>query len=444
MSRLFGTDGIRGTANTDLTCETALGVGRAAAVEAYKRTGKKPVFLIGSDTRVSSPMLVSAFAAGLCSAGADAVTLGCLPTPAVSYLTVKYGADGAAVISASHNPARYNGIKLLGADGRKQSDAIEEATERTYYDKTYAPTRNVGTVKKAKSPIKDYTDHIRSCVKTDLSGFKIAVDCGNGAAAYTAKRIFAPTKAELRILNAKTDGAYINDRCGASDVRRLCEFVRSHGFDCGAAFDGDADRCILVDEEGEAFDGDMTLSALGHDMLRDNKLENRGIVGTVMSNYGFIKFCESSGIKFVCADVGDKYVAELMTSGGYVLGGEQSGHIILPEYMPTGDGQLTALMIFSLMKKRNAKLSKLSMMEKYPQVLNNVAVKEEKKALLQTSPLIAAAVKKAEAELCGGGRVLVRPSGTEPLIRVMAEGSDVEKIKAVVDRLCEIIKKETE
>ena len=443
MGGLFGTDGIRGVANISLTADIALGIGYAAAEAVYEKIKRKPVFLVACDTRRSSGMLSASLSAGLCSAGADVITLGCLPTPAAAYLTLKYGADGAAVVSASHNPPEYNGIKFLSRDGGKLSCRLEERIERIFTGNAPAKTQNVGRIRPAASPRKDYTDFIAACAECDLSGLRIALDCANGAASYTAKRIFTRLGADVTVINVKKDGTDINVNCGATDTRRLSAFVRGGGYDCGAAFDGDADRCICIDENGDVFDGDMMLSAFASDMKAEGRLLNNGVVGTVMSNFGLRKFCAENGIKFAAADVGDRYVAEEAEKGGYILGGEQSGHIIFRGLLPTGDGQLTAVKTFCLMKKYEKKLSRLSKMKKYPQITKNVPVSEEKKTRIVSDPALAEAVKLAEAELGGDGRALVRPSGTEPFIRVTAEGADLKKTESVVDRLCEIIK-ETE
>ncbi|MBR2479643.1 MAG: phosphoglucosamine mutase [Clostridia bacterium] len=445
MGRLFGTDGVRGIANTELSCMQAFEIGRAAASLLSENSRRRPVFVIGGDTRCSTPMLMRAVSAGLCSVGADVIDLGIIPTPAVSYLVEKYKADAGVVVSASHNPYQYNGIKLFGGNGQKLPDLLEERIEAIVLDKINAlptPTGDdIGRILPSYDAAeKDYIDHIKSSVMFSLDGMRIALDCANGAASRTAKRLFTELGAEVLILSADPDGTNINRDCGSTHLEKLAAFVRENGCDCGAAFDGDADRCLCVDENGDFIDGDRIMAICALDLAARGRLHGNTVVGTVMTNLGFIKFCEQNGLRFVATNVGDRFVLEEMLIGEYSFGGEQSGHIIFRDFAKTGDGQLTAAQLFSLVRRSGKPLSELaSVMTSYPQTIVNISVSKEGKLQFFTDPTIKEAIDSAKAELGDDGRVVVRPSGTEPLIRIMVEGKDKEVIVTIAARIAETI-----
>lgn len=432
MGRLFGTDGARGVANTELSCELAMAIGRAAAM-VLTDGERRPRVIIGKDTRASSDMLEAALAAGLCSVGADVTLLGVLPTPAVAYLVKKYGADAGVMISASHNPCEYNGIKLFNGDGFKLPDALEEEMEAIILDgaKPY-PTpvgAAVGRVTYAKRSEEEYIRHLLSCVDGSLSGMRLAIDCANGSAAMTAKKLFSSLGAECEMLSDTPDGVNINDNCGSTHMAALTDYVKTHKVFAGIAFDGDADRCLMVDEQGNMVDGDRIIAALATHMQRQGVLEKDTAVVTVMSNLGFFRFCEQQGVQTRKTAVGDRYVLEEMLRGGYVLGGEQSGHIIDLRHATTGDGQLTALELLSACRQSGKKLSAfVGAMERYPQVLVNVKATATQKEAFRQNEALQAAIAAADEDLGKEGRVLVRVSGTEPLIRIMVEGRDFDEI----------------
>lgn len=446
MGRLFGTDGARGVANSELTCELAMSIGKAAAMVLIKEDkGEKPTVFIGKDTRLSSDMLEGALTAGLCSVGADVVHLGVLPTPAVAYLVRKHGANAGIMISASHNPFEFNGIKIFNADGYKLPDALEEEIEAIVLDNAEPypnPTgAGLGKVSYLPEAIDEYVDHIAKSIEGDLSGLKIAVDCSNGSASATAKKLFEKLNADFEIMNFEPDGVNINEKCGSTHIELLCDYVKNNNMDCGVAFDGDADRCLAVDENGELVDGDFLIAICAKSLKEKGKLRNNAVVGTVMTNMGFNQFCDKSDINFVATAVGDRYVLENMLKNDYCIGGEQSGHVIFLEHGTTGDGQLTAVQLLSIMCENNESLSSLAgIMKRFPQVLVNVRVSTEKKAEYETDDEIRSAVSGVENELGKRGRVLVRASGTEPLIRVMLEGEDLDEITAYANKLAELIR----
>lgn len=441
MGRLFGTDGVRGVANTELTCELALNIGRAAAAVLSRGMRRRPVFVVGTDTRVSSDMLAAAVTAGLCSVGADVKSLDVVPTPAVAYLVGKYKADAGVMISASHNPSEYNGIKIFSGDGYKLPDALEEQIEAMVLDGKGAIELkpSVGKTSFASDAVKDYVEHLRSSVPNSLDGLRIGVDCANGSASVTAARLFEALGAEAHIINASPDGENINVDCGSTHIEGLAAFVRDNGLDAGVAFDGDADRCLCVDERGNVIDGDEIMAICASDLAERGKLRKRTVVGTVLTNFGFEKFCEENGMKFVATKVGDRFVLEEMLLNEYDFGGEQSGHIIFRDFATTGDGQLTAIQLLSLMKRKGMKLSDMQCMRKYPQVMRNIRVKNEAKVLYYTNARIKEAVEAAKKVLGDDGRIVVRPSGTEPLIRVMTEGGDISLIDRTADEIAEVI-----
>lgn len=447
MGRLFGTDGVRGVANKDLTCELAMKLGRAAAAVLTNKSTRHPRVIIGKDTRLSSDMLENAMAAGLCSVGASVVLLGVVPTPAVAYLVEKYKADAGIMISASHNSYEYNGIKIFSGDGFKLPDDLEERIESLILGEAPLPAApadsDLGTVETAPNALRDYIDHVKSTVHFSLDGLEIALDCANGSSAMTAETLFTELGAKVHMLANEPNGVNINDGCGSTHMESLIEYVKTHKVDAGIAFDGDADRCLAVDENGEPVDGDFIMAICGLDMKSRGKLNKNCIVGTIMTNLGFIKFCEANGIHFEATKVGDRYVLEEMLLENYSFGGEQSGHVIFRDFATTGDGQLTAAQLLSIMKRREAKLSSMTtVMERYPQTIKNIRVTPEGKLAFYTDPKVKQAIDAATKMLAGNGRVIVRPSGTEPLLRVMVEGQDLALIEKIAEDISEVIKEE--
>ena len=446
MGRLFGTDGVRGIANEKLTCELAMQIGRAAASVLSRHARRRPLFVIGMDTRVSGDMLAGAMCAGLCSVGADVYQLGVVPTPAVAYLVGKYKADAGVMISASHNSAEYNGIKIFSGDGFKLPDEIEEQIESIVLDGAEGielkTGGDVGRASFKQNAVKDYVDHLKSTIPVSLEGMRFAVDCANGAASHTAKRLFTELGAEVHVLFDEPDGVNINLDCGSTHLEALCAYVRENRLPLGVAFDGDADRCLCVNENGEVVDGDFIMAICARDMLRRGKLARKTVVGTIMANMGFSKFCEENGINFIPTKVGDRYVLEEMLLEDYSFGGEQSGHLIFRDFATTGDGQLTAIQLLSLMARRKEKLSELAgIMEKFPQVMVNVKVSPEGKIAFYSDPCVRAATERAKNELGHDGRIVIRVSGTEPLVRVMVEGRDIDQVKRVANEAAEEIRK---
>ncbi len=445
MGRIFGTDGARGVANTEISCTLAMDIGRAAAmVVARDHHKRKPIFLVGHDTRISHDMLESAIAAGLCSVGADVVTLGTVPTPAVAYLVANSDADAAIMLSASHNPYEFNGIKIFGAEGFKLTDEEEMEIEEIVLDHVlpYDLKWNdeLGVIRSGETLVEQYIDHIVSTVEGDLSGIRVAADCANGSASATAAKIFAKLGADVTILNDEPNGVNINDNCGSTHIEVLGKYVRENGFDLGVAFDGDADRCLAVDENGELVDGDKLIAIFSSQMKREGKLANDTAVVTVMSNMGFFKFAEQVGIHVEKTSVGDRYVLQNMLEHGHCIGGEQSGHIIFREFMTTGDGQLTAVQLLWAIKKSGKKLSELAqLMQVYPQVILNVRADKEMKRMVKVDEGVLKRQQQLEEGMNGNGRILVRPSGTEPVIRIMVEGLDREAIMNAAKSMEQII-----
>ncbi len=447
MGRLFGTDGVRGVANTEITCEMAMNIGRAAALVLAKDGRRRPVFVIGTDTRASADMLAAAMTAGLCSVGADVIRLGVIPTPAVAYLVGKYKADAGVMISASHNPAEFNGIKLFSGDGYKLPDELEEAIEALVLRKrTEYPTPiggEVGRVTVAGGAVKDYVDHLKSTALYMPEGLRVAVDCANGAAFATAGRLFHELGCETEIFSDEPDGVNINAACGSTDLTKLSRFVKEHGCDLGVAFDGDADRCLCVDENGDVVDGDRIMAICALDLHERGKLSGNTVVGTVMTNLGFARFCEEHGLRFVATKVGDRFVLEEMLLGDYVFGGEQSGHIIFRDFATTGDGQLTAVQLLSYLKRSGRSLRELAQLVKqYPQHSINLRVSAEGKRHFFTNSAVKDAIAAAKKAMGNRGRIVVRPSGTEPLIRVMAEGEDEEQTRTQAETVAAVIRQQ--
>ncbi len=446
MGRLFGTDGVRGIANTELTCELSMQIGRATAMVLSKNLcGKRPRVLIGMDTRASSEMLESAITAGLCSVGADVLQLGVLPTPAVAFLVREYGYDAGVMISASHNPCEYNGLKIFQSNGYKLPDALEEKIEEIILDNVAEiPTPiggKVGRVKKSENAVADYIHHLLSVTDMDFKGYKIALDCANGSSSVSAKEVFTRLGAEVVVINADPDGVNINRNCGSTHLEQLQKYVVENGCDLGFAFDGDADRMLAVDHTGEIVDGDKCIAICAKQMKKLGKLKNDTAVVTVMSNLGFFKFCEDNGIRCEKTKVGDRYVLENMHQNGYSIGGEQSGHIIFLEFATTGDGQLSAIKLLTVLKDTEKTLKELSdEMETYPQVLINVRVSDFGKAQFSKDKQVQNAIRQVEEKLGNEGRILVRLSGTEPLVRVMLEGKDFDKINELGESVAQVIR----
>lgn len=444
MGRLFGTDGVRGIANLELTGTLAYKLGQAGAYVLTSETKHTPRILVGMDTRISGSMLESALVAGICSVGAEAICLGVIPTPAVAYLTRLYKADAGVVISASHNPYEFNGIKFFNANGYKLPDAIEEKIEAIVLDESYELPKPTGKELGFKSVIgtavDDYVSYLKSTIDTDLSGMKIALDCANGAAFQAAPKTLRELGAEVLVINNNPDGVNINLNCGSTHMEELQKFVVESGADIGLAFDGDADRMLAVDEKGNIIDGDQIMAVIGLDLAKKGKLSKNTIVATVMSNLGFDIMAKREGISLVKTKVGDRYVLEEMLDKGYVLGGEQSGHIIFLEHNTTGDGLLTALQLLRVMKDSKKKPSELaSVMQVLPQVLINAKVRNDNKHKYLEDEVIAKVCGELEAEFDGEGRVLIRPSGTEPLVRVMIEGKDQDYIRSRAEELARLI-----
>lgn len=443
MGRLFGTDGVRGVANSELTVELAFKLGQAGAY-VLTEEAKKPKFVIGKDTRISGDMLESALAAGLCSVGAEVILVGVIPTPAVAYLTRLYKADAGIVISASHNPMEYNGIKFFNNKGFKLSDEIEEKIESLILDNSdeikLAVGEDIGRIVYNNDAVNDYREFAKSTIPTDLKGMKIAIDCANGASSVTAKKVLEDLGAEVSVINDKPDGVNINKNCGSTHMEQLSEFVKSVGADLGLAFDGDADRVLATDENGVLVDGDKIMAICALDMREQGKLNDNVIVATVMSNLGLFIMADEKGLDVKKTKVGDRYVLEEMYKNNYSIGGEQSGHIIILEHNTTGDGLVTALQLLAVVKKSGKKLSELAtVMEVLPQVLINAKVKTENKNAYTENAEIMAEIAKIEAEFSGNGRVLIRPSGTEPLVRVMIEGKDIDVITQRAESLAKMI-----
>lgn len=445
MGRLFGTDGIRGVAGKDLTAELAMNIGKAAATVLTEGCRRRPVFVIGTDTRISSDMLSAAVSAGLCSVGADVISLGVIPTPAVAYLVEKYKADAGVMISASHNTSEYNGIKIFSGDGFKLPDALEERIEDLLLNRTEEPLTvsgdGIGKITTRPTAAKDYIDHLKSSVPYSLDGLRVAVDCANGSASVTAEKLFTSLGAEVHLLFHTPDGVNINCGCGSTHTEALAAYVAEHDLDAGVAFDGDADRCLCVDETGRLVDGDMIMAICAADMAERGKLSRKTVVGTIMSNFGFSRFCEENDLRFIATKVGDRFVLEEMLLEDYSFGGEQSGHIIFRDFATTGDGQLTAIQLLSMMRRNGKKLSEMAgIMTRYPQEMVNVKVSPEGKLLFYTDRAVRESIDEAKRILGRDGRVVVRPSGTEPLIRVMAEGQNVEEIRKIAETVAEVIR----
>lgn len=429
MGRLFGTDGVRGVANVELTADLAYKLGQAGAYVLTSETKHTAKILVGMDTRISGDMLESALIAGICSVGAEAISLGVVPTPAVAYLTRLYNADAGVVISASHNPFEFNGIKFFNGQGYKLADSTEAKIEAIILDNAEElpkPTgKELGFKSVRTTAIDDYANYLKNKVKVDFKGLKIAIDCANGASYKVSPMVLKELGAEVFVIHNEPDGININKNCGSTHMDDLMAFVKEKKADLGLAFDGDADRVLAVDENGKFVDGDQIMAIIGLDMKNKGLLKNNAIVATVMSNLGLDILAKQEGLNIVKTKVGDRYVLEEMAEKGYNLGGEQSGHVILLDNNTTGDGLATALQLITVLKESGKKMSELAnVMQVLPQVLKNAKVSNSKKYSFLEDDEISKMCSQLESEFHGEGRVLIRPSGTEPLVRVMIEGKD--------------------
>ncbi len=444
MGRLFGTDGARGVAITELTCEMAMKIGRAAALVLSKGKEGRAKIIIGKDTRISSDVLEAALVSGICSVGADAYILGVIPTPAVALLVNKYEADAGVMISASHNSVEFNGIKLFSGSGFKLPDSVEAEIEELILDRpediTLCSGTEIGRVYYEKDAVWDYVRHIMKSSPSDFKGIKVALDCANGSASVCAQKIFEGLGAKCVMINDKPDGTNINKNCGSTHIEGLQKTVIENHCDVGLAFDGDADRCLAVDENGELIDGDKLLAIFSNYMKELGLLKNNACVVTVMTNLGFFKFAKENNVVVATTKVGDRYVLEEMQKGGYNLGGEQSGHIIMLDFANTGDGELTGTKLLTVMSYTKKKASELAgCMETYPQVLVNVRITPDKKGKWEKDEAVLAAIQEYSDKLGSEGRILVRESGTEPLVRVMIEGKKTGVITEYAKNIAKLV-----
>lgn len=444
MGKLFGTDGVRGVANLELTPKLAYQLGQAGAYVLTGETKHTPKILVGMDTRISGDMLEAALISGICSVGAQVVSLGVIPTPAIAYLTRMYDADAGVVISASHNPFEYNGIKFFNSNGYKLPDAIEDKIEELLLnggDELPKPIgQNVGFKIFKESALEDYVSFVKGTISGDLKGIRVAIDCANGASFQAAPMALYELNADVSVINNEPDGININAGCGSTHMKQLQEYVKETGADIGLAFDGDADRVLAVDESGAIVDGDQIMAIIGLHLKQQGMLVHNTIVATVMSNMGLDIMAKNNGLVIEKTKVGDRYVLEEMLNSGFMLGGEQSGHIIFLEHNTTGDGLLTAVQLLKVLKDSGKKLSELAgVMQVLPQVLINAKVTNEKKYKYLDDEVIKKMCLELEEEFKGEGRVLIRPSGTEPLVRVMIEGKDKESITRRAKELVRVI-----
>lgn len=444
MSRMFGTDGVRGLANSELTPQMAFQLGRAGAFVLTDGT-HRPKILVAKDTRISGDMLESALIAGILSVGAEAISLGVVPTPAVALLVRQYKADAGVMISASHNPVEYNGIKFFNGEGYKLSDDLEDSIQSLIENDFVgvpSPTgKNVGRVIHEVCANADYISFAMDTIEGDLSGMKIALDCANGASYTTAVEAFRKLGAEVYVINDAPDGLNINHNCGSTHPEELMKYVVEKGCDIGLAFDGDADRCLAVDEKGNLINGDFIMLISALHMKEKGKLVDDTLVVTVMSNLGLMIAAKERGLKLEITKVGDRYVLENMVQNGYSIGGEQSGHVIYGEFNTTGDGLVTGIQLANIIKETGKPLSELAgVMHELPQVLVNVKIPESLKHIHETDEEIVSEIRSIEAKLNGKGRVLIRPSGTEPLVRIMLEGEDQVEIDTFAQKIASMIR----
>ncbi|MBO4854592.1 MAG: phosphoglucosamine mutase [Oscillospiraceae bacterium] len=445
MGKLFGTDGIRGVVGQTLTAETAYQTGRAVVTVLTQKLGRKPLITIGKDTRISSDMLESALIAGICAAGGDVMPFGTVPTPAVAFLTVQEQADAGIVISASHNPYEHNGIKVFNGKGYKLPDEMEAKVEELILHPELLPTKTHGEIGRRmhgmRQKKKNYIHHLYSSIDCDLTGLRVLVDCANGAASATAPQLFGMLPLQADFIHAEPDGININTGCGSTHLASLSQGVVAGKYDLGVAFDGDADRCLMVDEKGNTIDGDKIMAVCATQLRRQGLLRGNAIVATVMSNLGLHEFCRENGMTLICTDVGDRHVLEKMVECDYAIGGEQSGHMIFRRYATTGDGELTALQFLQALRRSGLPASQLaSCCPKYPQELINVAVPVAYKQQVMDSSALWEQVRAQEDLLHGDGRILIRPSGTEALIRVMVEAKTEALASNVASDLANYIK----
>jgi len=446
--RLFGTDGIRGVANVHpMTTEMAMKLGRAAAHEFKKNKGQRHRIVIGKDTRLSGYMLESALTSGICSMGVDVLLVGPFPTPGIAFVTRSLRADAGVVISASHNPYEDNGIKFFSGDGLKLPDEVENRLERLItsgeIDHIRPTAEEVGKAFRINDAIGRYIEFVKTTIPKGLSleGIKVVLDCANGAAYKVAPAVLTELGAKVHVLNDKPDGLNINLGCGSLHPEVISEAVRETGADIGIAHDGDADRVIMCDETGAEFDGDHVMALCASDMKENGRLAKDTLVATVMSNLGLEQAMNERGIKLVRTAVGDRYVVEEMLSGGYNMGGEQSGHVVFMDYNTTGDGIITALQVLSIMKRKDKRLSELGkIMTTHPQFLVNVRVRE--KVDIDGIPALKSLIDVCESKLDGVGRLLIRYSGTEPKLRIMAEGADRGLVSSIVEQIAEKVRQE--
>lgn len=442
MARLFGTDGVRGIANQELTCELAFSIGKAAA-SVLKSGQHRPLFLTATDSRKSGDMLEAALTSGILSSGGNVIPLGVLPTPAVAFLVRKYSATAGIMISASHNPMEYNGIKIFDANGFKLNDQTEDKIEQLTKHPEQLKSANpdeIGCILPKKDAARDYINYVKSTVDCTFEGITIALDCANGATATVAETVFSELGATVFATANHPDGTNINRCCGSTYLKNICQFTTTNHAHLGISFDGDGDRVLFSDESGAAVDGDQILAILAQNMKQRGILQQNTVVSTVMSNFGLSLFGEANGITVKQSNVGDRYVLEKMLQSGYNLGGEQSGHIIMLQHNTTGDGILTALQIVSIVKQQSTSLSSLAtVISKLPQVLLNAKVKNENKELVLTNEAITELVENITIRLFRKGRVLVRPSGTEPVFRVMLEGENPDEIREYAKKIVFLI-----
>lgn len=446
MGRLFGTDGVRGIANKELTPELAFNLGKAGA-HVLKRENNKPVVVIGKDTRISGDMLENALTAGILAVGGNVIKAGVIPTPAVAYLARYYNADAGIVISASHNTFEYNGIKFFNGDGYKLDDLLEEKIEDIIISSIDVNSHITGDkigkcLEAAENATELYADHLMSTVDFRLDGKKIVLDCANGASFRVAEMVYRRLGAEVTVIGNEPNGININDGCGSTHPEKMAKTVKRIGADIGLAFDGDADRLIVADELGNIIDGDRVIAICARMLKEQGRLAENRVTATVMSNIGFHKAMEASGIEVDVTGVGDRYVLEKMLETGCVIGGEQSGHIIFREHTTTGDGVLSSLQLMKALADGGKKLSQLAAeIEIFPQVLVNAKINNDYKKTYMNDAEIAAAIEKIEKDMAGRGRVLIRPSGTEPLVRVMLEGEDEKQLFDMAKELAGLIER---
>lgn len=449
MRKYFGTDGIRRIANTELSPELVFRVAKAGAYVLSKHTDHMPTILIGRDTRISGTLIESSMISGFLSYGANVKTLGVLPTPAVAYLTKKLNADASVVISASHNTYEFNGVKYFSNKGMKIPDSIEEEIEEVMdsdkMSELVAVNENIGISESGEELVYEYIYFIEgifrdSLLKNANKDFKVVIDTANGATSQIAEKIFSDLGINFTIINNKPNGVNINDNCGSTHLEGLRKYVLENGYDLGIAYDGDGDRCLAIDENGNLIDGDKILAVSSKYLKENNKLSKDTIVATVMSNLGLNVYAKNNNLNLIQTKVGDRYVLEEMLENGYNIGGEQSGHIIFLDYNPTGDGILTSLMLLQIILEKKVSASKLcDIIDIYPQVLVNAKVSNDKKYDFDKDEEIVKQIKEVEEEFAGNGRVLIRTSGTEPLVRVMIEGKDQEYITKKANDIAKLI-----